>query len=144
MLSVHLSGGMAMVRAAVDAGKETMILGVTVLTRIDQQTLREIGISDSVDEQVLRLARLGVEAGVGGLVASPHEVKRLREQIGAGIKLIVPGVRPSGSEADDQKRVMTPRQTLDAGADYLVIGRPITAHPHPREAAARILDEIAR
>jgi orotidine-5'-phosphate decarboxylase len=143
MLTIHLSGGPEMIRAAVTARKNNLsILGVTVLTSATDQTLRTIGISDKIDNQVLRLAKLGVEAGVDGLVASPHEVKMLRDQFGAKIKLVVPGIRPNWSETGDQRRVTTPRQALDAGADYLVIGRPITTHPQPREAVAKILDEI--
>ena len=143
MLTIHLSGGPEMIRAAVTARKNNLsILGVTVLTSADEQTLRQVGISDKIDNQVLRLAKLGVEAGVDGLVASPREVKMLRTQFGAKIKLVVPGIRPSWAEAGDQKRFMAPRQALDAGADYLVIGRPIIAHLSSREAAAKILDEI--
>lgn len=143
MLTIHLSGGDAMVRAAVAARKNNMsILGVTVLSSVSEETLQEIGISDRIDNQVLRLAKLGVSAGVQGLVASPHEVKKLRAEVGDKIKLVIPGIRPGGSEAGDQKRFMTPSEALAAGADYLVIGRPITAHAKPREAVAKILDEI--
>ncbi len=144
MLTIHLSGGSEMIRAAIGARtNDIMILGVTVLTSATEQTLREIGITDKLDDQVLRLGRLGVEAGIGGVVASPHELKKLRTEFGDKIKIVVPGVRPSWSEAGDQKRVMTPREAIEAGADYLVIGRPIIAHPHPREAVARILEDIA-
>jgi len=143
MLTIHLSGGAEMIRAAVAARKNNLsILGVTVLTSADEQTLRQVGISDNIRDHVLRLAKLCVDAGIDGLVASPHEVKMLRTQFGAKIKLVVPGIRPSWSEAGDQKRVMTPREALEAGADYLVIGRPIIAHPRPREAVTRILNEI--
>ena len=143
MLTIHLSGGSEMIRAAVTARKNNLsILGVTVLTSATDQTLRAIGISDKIDNQVLRLAKLGVETGIDGLVASPHEVKMLRGEFGAKVKLIVAGIRPSWSEPGDQKRVMTPREALAAGADYLVIGRPIIAHLSPREAVAKILDEI--
>jgi orotidine-5'-phosphate decarboxylase len=143
MLTVHLSGGGAMIRAASSARSgDLLLLGVTLLTSANEQTLREIGISDKIDDHVLRLAKLGVSAGIGGLVASPHEAKMLRAEFGNEIKIVTPGVRPSWSEAVDQKRVMTPRQALEAGADYLVIGRPITAHPNPRKAAAKILDEL--
>lgn len=143
MLTIHLSGGSEMVRAAVAARKGSMsILGVTVLTSANDETLRELGISDKIDNHVLRLAKLGVAAGVQGLVASPHEVKKLRAEFGDKIKIVTPGVRPSWSEAGDQKRFMTPRQAIDAGADYLVIGRPITAHKNPPEAVAKILAEI--
>ena len=143
MLTIHLSGGAEMIRAAVAARKNNLsILGVTVLTSANEQTLRQVGISDNIRDHVLRLAKLCVDAGIDGLVASPHEVKMLRTQFGAKIKLVVPGIRPSWSEAGDQKRVMTPREALEAGADYLVIGRPIIAHPRPREAVTRILNEI--
>jgi len=90
----------------------------------------------------LRLAKLGVEAGIDGVVASPHEIKSLRREFGDKIKIVVPGIRPSWSEAGDQKRTMTPREALEAGADYLVIGRPIIAHPDPNEAAAKILQDL--
>jgi orotidine-5'-phosphate decarboxylase len=144
MLTIHLSGGTEMIRAAIGARtNDIMILGVTVLTSATEQTLREIGIIDKLDDQVLRLARLGVEARIDGVVASPHELKKLRTEFSDKIKIVVPGVRPSWSEAGDQKRVMTPREAIEAGADYLVIGRPIIAHQHPREAVARILEDIA-
>jgi len=143
MLTIHLSGSTEMIRAATGARKNDLsILGVTVLTSATEETLQEIGISDKIDNQVLRLAKLGVEAGIDGLVGSPHEIKMLRAQFGAKIKLVVPGIRPSWSEASDQKRVMAPREALDAGADYLVIGRPIIGHSRPHEAVAKILDEI--
>ena len=143
MLTIHLSGGGEMIRAATAARANSMsILGVTVLTSATEQTLCEIGIADKVDDQVLRLAKLGVDAEIDGLVASPHEVKMLRGEFRDKIKIVTPGVRPKGSDAGDQKRVMTPRQALDAGADYLVIGRSITTHPNPREAVAKILAEL--
>jgi orotidine-5'-phosphate decarboxylase len=143
MLTVHLSGGSEMVRAAVAARRANMsILGVTVLTSSNDETLREIGVAGKIEDHVLRLARLGVAAGVQGLVASPHEVKKLRAEVGEKVQLVIPGVRPSWSEAGDQKRFMSPREAIDAGADYLVIGRPITAHVNPKEAVAKILAEI--
>jgi orotidine-5'-phosphate decarboxylase len=143
MLTIHLSGGSEMVRAATAARVNNMLLlGVTVLTSATEKTLREIGIQDKVDDQVLRLAKLGVEAGIDGVVASPHEIKSLRREFGDKIKIVVPGIRPSWSEPDDQKRTMTPREALEAGADYLVIGRPIIAHPDPNEAAAKILQDL--
>lgn len=144
MLTIHLSGGRAMADAAMRSRREgLMILGVTVLTSTDDQELSETGIPDKVESHVLRLAGIGAAAGVDGLVASPREVKRLREQLGKEMKLVVPGVRPSWAGASDQKRVMTPRETIAAGADYLVIGRPITAQADPREAVRKILDELA-
>ena len=143
MLTIHLGGGSEMIRAAVASRKNNMsILGVTVLTSTDEKTLREVGVRSTIEECVLQLAKLGVEAGIDGLVASAHEIKSLRAEFGGKIKIVVPGIRPSWAETGDQKRVMTPREALEAGADYLVIGRPITAHSNPREAVAKILDEI--
>ena len=132
-----------MIRAATSARTGNMLLlGVTVLTSSTEETLREIGIPAKVDDQVLRLAKVGVEAGIDGVVASPHEITPLRREFGNKIKIVVPGIRPTWSEPGDQKRTMTPREALEAGADYLVIGRPITAHPNPSEAVAKILDEM--
>ena len=143
MLTIHLSGGSEMIRAAVAARKREMsILGVTVLTSSTQQTLDEIGIEEQLDRHVLRLGNLGVAAGIGGLVASPFEARFLRSEFGDKIKIVVPGVRPSWFEPGDQKRFMTPREAIEAGADHLVIGRPITAHKNPREAVAKILSEL--
>src|SRR5712691_10575896 len=143
MLTIHLSGGSEMIRAATAARANNIsILGVSVLTSATEQTLREIGISDKVDSQVLRLAKLGVEAEIDGIVASPHEIKILRVEFGDKIKIVVQGIRPSWAEPGDQKRFMTPRQAAEAGADYLGIGRPITAHPRPRNATSKILTEI--
>ena len=143
MLTIHLSGGSEMIRAAVAATKREMsILGVTVLTSSTQQTLDEIGIEEQLDRHVLRLGNLGVAAGIDGLVASPFEARFLRSEFGDKIKIVVPGIRPSWSELDDQKRFMTPREAIEAGADYLVIGRPVTAHRNPLEAVAKILREL--
>ena len=145
MLTIHLCGGEEMIRAAVAARKTNLlILGVTVLTSTDEQTLRQVGISDEIHDHVSRLAKLGVEAGINGLVASAHEVKMLRAEFGTKIKLVVPGIRPSWAEAGDQKRATTAREALDSGADYLVICRPIIAHSSPREAVRNILDEVGR
>jgi orotidine-5'-phosphate decarboxylase len=145
MLTIHLSGGSEMIRAATDArANDVVILGVTVLTSATEQTLREIGIADKVADQVLRLAELGVEAGIDGLVASPHEIKTLRSEFGGKIKIAVQGIRPPWAEPGDQKRFMTPRDALKAGADYIGIGRPITAQQNPREAVERILEELSR
>ena len=143
MLTIHLSGGSEMIRAATAArANNILILGVSVLTSATEQTLREVGISDKVDDQVLRLAKLGVEAGIDGIVASPHEIKTLRAAFGHKIKIVVQGIRPTWAEPGDQKRFMTPRQALGAGADYIGIGRPITTHPRPSEAVAKILQEF--
>ncbi len=144
MLTIHLSGGSAMIRAATAARASDMLfLGVTVLTSVTEQTLREIGITDGVEDQVLRLAKLGVDAGIDGVVASPHEIKSLRREFGDRIKIAVQGIRPSWAEPDDQKRFMTPREAIQAGTDYIGIGRPITGHAQPHEAVARILEELS-
>jgi orotidine-5'-phosphate decarboxylase len=144
MLTIHLSGGSEMIRAATAArANSILLLGVTVLTSATERTLREIGISDKVEDQVLRLARLGLEAGIDGIVASPHEIKTLRREFGDKIKIVVQGIRPSWAEPGDQKRFMTPSKAIEAGADYIGIGRPITAHPRPSEAVAKILKELS-
>ena len=143
MLTIHLSGGSEMVRAAIGARTNDMLLlGVTVLTSSTEQTLREIGITDPVETQVIRLAKLGAAAGVDGLVASPHEIKTLRRNFADRIKIAVQGIRPTWADPGDQKRFMTPREAIEAGADYIGIGRPVTKHAQPREALARILDEL--
>jgi orotidine-5'-phosphate decarboxylase len=143
MLTIHLSGGSEMIRAATAArAKDMLLLGVTVLTSATEQTMREIGITDVVENQVIRLAKLGVAAGIDGVVASPHEIKTLRREFGDKIKIAVQGIRPTWAEPGDQKRFMTPREAMKAGADYIGIGRPITGHARPREAVARILDEL--
>jgi orotidine-5'-phosphate decarboxylase len=144
MLTIHLSGGSEMIRSATAARATDMVLlGVTVLTSATERTLREIGISDNVEDQVLRLARLGVESGIDGVVASPHEIDRLRAEFENRIKIAVQGIRPTWAESGDQKRFMTPREAIEAGADYIGIGRPITAHPRPREAVGKILEELS-
>lgn len=143
MLTVHLSGGRDMLSAAVAAKPPNLLLlGVTVLTSATQETLRETGLDSGIEDQVLRLAELGQQAGIDGLISSPHEVRTLRERLGDEIKLITPGVRPTWAPANDQKRFTTPNEALKNGADYLVIGRPITASPDPRAAIDRLLAEI--
>ena len=145
LLTVHASGGPAMLRAAIEARGEAetpRILAVTVLTSLSDADLEAVGQKRPVADQVLRLGRLARAAGIDGLVASPHEVAPLRAALGPGCLLVVPGVRPAWAGADDQKRVMTPAEAVAAGADYLVIGRPITRADDPADAAARIADEI--
>ena len=145
MLTIHLSGGGEMIRAAVAArSDDLLLLGVTVLTSSTDETLSEIGIAGQTRDHVLRLARLGVESGIGGLVASPHEARLLRAEFGDEIKIVTPGIRPAGSDPGDQKRFATPRDAMEAGADYLVIGRPITAESDPKAAARRIGEELTR
>lgn len=152
MLTVHACGGSAMLAAAQKAARETadeagrtppLILGVTVLTSMDQNDLDEVGVADGPAVQVERLATLAARNGLGGLVCSPLEIVSLRRIIPAEMKLITPGIRPAGSAAGDQKRILTPRQAIDAGADWLVIGRPIYAADDPASAVATILEELA-
>jgi orotidine-5'-phosphate decarboxylase len=144
MLTVHLSGGRVMLEAAVKAKPAHLVLlGVTVLTSATEETLRETGIGSAVDAQVIRLGELGKKTGIDGLITSPHEVRDLRERLGREIVLVTPGVRPTWAAANDQKRFTTPHEALESGADYLVIGRPITAAPDPRGAMERLLEEIS-
>jgi orotidine-5'-phosphate decarboxylase len=137
LLTVHAAGGPAMIRAAVEAAPNVPVAAVTALTSLSSQDLDRIGVTDTND-WVLRLASLAVEAGASGLVCSPREVAAVRAEVGPGIILITPGVRPAGSAVHDQARVATPEEALAAGADLLVIGRAITGAPDPGAAAATI------
>jgi len=148
MLTVHASGGAAMLRAAAEAAAEAgpqrpIVLAVTVLTSLDDGDLAAVGQSGPVAAQVERLARLAHASGADGVICSPHEVARLRAALGPGFRLVVPGVRPAASGAGDQKRVMTPGQAIAAGADALVIGRPITTAGDPVAAARAIAADMA-
>ncbi len=146
MLNVHASGGGAMMRAAVDAaGINTvrpLVLAVTVLTSMGDDDLAGVGVPDTAANQVLRLAKLAKESGIDGVVCSALETKALRAQLGDDFKLVVPGIRPQWAAANDQKRIVTPSQAVALGADYLVIGRPITGANDPADAAKRIADEL--
>ncbi|MEO3783420.1 orotidine-5'-phosphate decarboxylase [Actinocorallia sp. B10E7] len=137
-LTVHASGGADMVKAAVAAAPETKITAVTVLTSMGEPDLAAVGLAGPALDAARRLAALAVGAGARALVCSPREVAAIRAEVGPGIDLITPGVRPRGAAADDQTRVATPREALDAGADLLVIGRPITRAEDPAAAAAGI------
>ena len=143
MLTIHASGGSAMIRAAhqaacVAATDRPMILAVTVLTSLDQTDLVAVGVAATPAEQVMRLARLAIEAGADGLVCSPLEVAMLRQALGPAVKLVVPGIRPEGAASGDQARTMTPAAAIAAGADWIVVGRPITGARDPGMAAADI------
>jgi orotidine-5'-phosphate decarboxylase len=143
MQTIHLSGGRAMIEAAVHAAApEMLLLGVTVLTSVDQAALHETGVDSPMEKQVLRLAQLGVDSGIGGVVASPLEIAPLRHAHGSKLRIVTPGIRPRDAATDDQRRTMTPAQALGAGADFLVIGRPITAAPDPRAALAQIVADV--
>src|SRR5579862_1405198 len=144
LLTLHATGGAAMLRAAVEArgAHRTKLLAVTVLTSLDASDLAATGQSGPVDVQVQRLALLAKAAGVDGAVCSPQEVAMLRQACGPDFLLVVPGIRPAGAAIGDQKRVQTPRAAIEAGADYLVIGRPITEANDPAGAARAILAEL--
>jgi orotidine-5'-phosphate decarboxylase len=137
-LTVHASGGADMVRAAVESAPDVTIAAVTVLTSLGEEALGQIGLSGPASDAVRRLAALAVGAGAGALVCSPQEVALVRAEVGPDVVLITPGVRPAGSDAQDQARIATPEEALRNGADLLVIGRPITGAADPGAAAARI------
>lgn len=152
LTTIHAAGGIAMMKAAAEAAADTaaalgvarpLVLAVTVLTSIDEAELANIGVTTPVLDQVRRLAALAQRAGVDGVVCSPHEVAALRQLCGPAFKLVVPGIRPTGADIGDQKRVLTPAQAVALGADYLVIGRPITAAADPAAAARAIAADIA-
>lgn len=143
-LNVHAAGGSEMMRAAKGACPDkTALLAVTVLTSSNDSTLEEVGQRGPAAEQVLRLARLSHASGLDGVVCSAHEIKTLRNALPKSFVLMVPGIRPEGSEAGDQKRIMTPRQAVEEGATHLVIGRPITQAKNPEAAVRDILASVA-
>lgn len=147
MLTVHASGGAAMMAAAAGAAGKAganrpLVLGVTVLTSLGADDLAASGLAGPVSDQVMRLARLAQASGLDGVVCSAGEAAALRAACGAGFKLVVPGIRPAGAAAGDQKRTATPAEAIAAGADYLVIGRPITGAGDAARAARAIIDEI--
>jgi len=141
MLTIHLSGGPEMIRRATEAAENCTVLGVTVLTSSTAETLAAAGIGRSPDEWVPELARLGAECGIGGIVCSPLEIRAVRDVVGSDVRIVTPGVRPVGADKGDQKRVLTPSEAIAAGADYLVIGRPILAAPDRATAFASIVAE---
>jgi len=147
LLTVHASGGVAMMKAAREAaggGKNRpALLGVTILTSLDGRDLSRVGISGSPTARAVALARLAREAGLDGVVASAHEVHTIRRACGSKFLIVVPGVRPAAASANDQSRVATPAEAIRAGADYLVVGRPITGARDPHQAAIAIAEEIA-
>ena len=145
LLTIHAAGGAAMMSAAADAAKapdSPRLLAVTVLTSMDAAQLSGIGITASPADQVLRLARLAESSRISGLVCSAEETALLRKHLHPGTLLVVPGIRPAGAAAQDQKRIATPTQAIAAGASFLVVGRPITQAANPAKAAQAILEEI--
>jgi orotidine-5'-phosphate decarboxylase len=147
MINLHTSGGTAMMEAAAAAAAgfspRPKILGVTVLTSLEQSDLAGMGISGTPLDQVVRLARLAQKSGLDGIICSPREISAVRDACGADFLIVTPGVRPAGTALDDQRRVTTPVRALQAGADYLVIGRPITAASDPAEAAREIAADLS-
>jgi len=147
MLTVHTLGGPAMLAAAQKAATEVpggpLLLGVTILTSMDAAQLSAVGIAGSPAQAVERLASMGQQAGLSGFVCSPEEVANLRKKLGPKVKLVTPGIRPAGAAAGDQSRIATPGDALKAGADFLVVGRPITQAADPLAAARAILAEMA-
>ena len=148
MLTIHTSGGREMMKAAVDAAKETnpdlLLLGVTVLTSFNDEGLSETGVALKPAEQVELLAKLAVDSGMKGLVCSPLEIERLRKILPTDIRLVTPGIRPAGSDANEQKRVMTPSLAAQAGSSFIVVGRPILKADDPSEAARSIMLELQK
>ncbi|MDX1453670.1 MAG: orotidine-5'-phosphate decarboxylase [Oleiphilaceae bacterium] len=146
MVNVHASGGRAMMEACANElaqrQQRPLLIGVTVLTSMQQEDLRDIGLDIAPIEQVERLASLTKDCGLDGVVCSSHETAQLKRALGDDFCLVTPGIRPAFAAKGDQKRIMSPREALEAGSDYLVIGRPITQHAEPMEALAMIADEL--
>ena len=148
MINVHISGGRTMLETVVDTlknmtGIKTLLVGVTILTSLDTQDLKTLGVNNDVSSLVARMAILAKESGLDGIVCSANEVASLRKQQGKEFLLVTPGIRLSREERHDQKRTMTPKAAIKAGSNYLVIGRPITQSLNPRETLQKITDSIA-
>ena len=140
MVTVHTAGGLAMLRSCADA--KSLVLGVTILTSLDDSEMPRIGFAGTPLDNAVRLAKLAREAGLQGVVASPQEIEAIRNACGSALTLVVPGIRPEGSDAGDQRRTKTPAAAIAAGADYIVVGRPITDARDPRAAASAIVDSL--
>ncbi len=152
MMNIHAMGGSEMmsaassaaaeVAAAAGSGNRPILLGVTVLTSMDQASIGEIGVDRKIGEEVIALARLAKDAGLDGVVASPNETSLIRQNLGKDFVIVTPGIRPAGSEKGDQKRIMTPADAVKAGADYIVVGRPVIEAKDPVSAAKDIIKEM--
>jgi orotidine-5'-phosphate decarboxylase len=143
MLTIHASGGAAMLRAAAEAAAGRLnLLAVTVLTSLNDEDMQEIGIAGRVSDQVLRMASLAQSAGCHGIVTSPREALTVRKAMEEGFAIVTPGIRPAGAEINDQQRIATPAQALSNGASHIVVGRPITHAPDPAKAAQAIISEM--
>ncbi len=148
LLTIHAAGGPTMMKAAAEAAKDwenpPLVLGMTVMTSLNDDDLIATGINTSTSDQVKRLAALALKSGLSGVVCSPFEIAMLKQEFGPGLKLVVPGIRPVGADKGDQKRVMTAKEAIDLGADFLVIGRPITGAPDPVAVACEIAATLAQ
>jgi orotidine-5'-phosphate decarboxylase len=148
MMTIHPAGGAAMMQAVAKELREKFgdakptVVGVTVLTSLDDKALAEIGINAGMDTQVLRMAKLAESSGLDGVVCSPREIQMIRGAVGRGFKIVTPGIRLPGQSADDQQRTATPREAIAAGADYIVVGRAVTNAPNPREALQELLQGL--
>jgi orotidine-5'-phosphate decarboxylase len=142
IITVHAAGGEAMLRAAAESAGNALILGVTMLTSIDEAELQRIGFGGTPLSNAVHLAKLVRESRLRGVVVSPREISAIREACGSDFVILTPGIRAAGSDRGDQRRTMTAREAIAAGADYIVVGRPITAAPNRRDAAVRIIDEV--
>jgi orotidine-5'-phosphate decarboxylase len=143
IVTVHATGGEAMLRACAASARDSLVLGVTILTSIDEADLLRIGFGGTPVSNAVRLAQLAQESGLRGVVASPQEIAAIREACGRELVILTPGIRPAGGDAGDQRRVATPADAIRAGADYLVVGRPITGAANRRDAALKIVAEMS-
>jgi len=153
IMTIHTAGGPAMMKAAAEAATQAaknigcprpILVGVTILTSMDDTDLAAVGLTTPLEAQVVRMARLAQESGLDGVVCSPFEITAIRENCGQNFKLVVPGIRPAGSPSGDQKRIMTPAEAIERGADYIVIGRAITGTDDPVKAAQNITQDIGQ
>jgi orotidine-5'-phosphate decarboxylase len=143
MLTIHASGGAAMLRAATEAAAGRLnLLAVTVLTSLNDEDMQEIGVSGRASDQVLRMAALAQSAGCQGIITSPRESPMVRKALGEGFAIVTPGIRPAGAETNDQQRIATPAQAISNGASHIVVGRPITHASDPAKAATAIIAEM--
>ena len=152
MFNLHALGGFTMMKKTVEGSRAVakslgiprpLILAVTILTSMDEETLKEVGVQGPLLEEVGRLAHLSMKAGVDGVVASPQEIGIIRQRCGEKFLIVTPGIRPPSDKKDDQKRTLSPKEAISAGADYLVIGRPIKEAKDPIEAVQRIIEDIS-
>jgi orotidine-5'-phosphate decarboxylase len=147
MMTIHTSGGTAMMQGVASelrdkfGSAKPLVVGVTVLTSLDEKSLGEVGVDSKMDTQVLRLARLAESSGLDGVVCSPKEIQMIRSAAGRGFKIVTPGIRMPGQSVDDQQRTATAKEAFAAGADYIVVGRPVTGAPNPRAALEALLRE---